>query len=472
MRFNSIEFLLFFAIVFFILWGFIKFKNLNKVILLCASYIFYGWWDYRFLFLMFISSVVDYTVGYYIPKSNNKKLLVGISIFINLGLLMFFKYFNFFIESASDLVEMIGFKANYSTLSIILPVGISFYTFQTLSYSLDVYKGKIKPEHDFINFLNYVSFFPQLVAGPIERAATFLPQFRKERVFSYENAVEGMRLLLYGFFKKMVIADNVSLRVDLIFSNYQSLSSLELLFGGMLFFIQLYTDFSGYTDIARGCAKLLGFDLMRNFRIPQFSTSIPEMWSKWHISLTTWFRDYLFLWLAGMNRKSTLWRIISTIILFLVIGFWHGANYTFIVFGLVNGLFFIPRILSRDYKGLRDFLKFINTHVVINKFVMFLNFIVCSLIVIFFRSPNITHSYHYFGQIFSLESFHVQQFTLDILPLCFGFFAFEWIMKEKSHPFDVSGFNPILRKSLYIGMTIAILLFGYFGEDPFYYFQF
>jgi D-alanyl-lipoteichoic acid acyltransferase DltB (MBOAT superfamily) len=211
---------------------------------------------------------------------------------------------------------------------------------------------------------------------------------------------------------------------------------------------------------------------MRNFKVPQFSTSIPEMWSKWHISLTTWFRDYLFIWLASIYRKSTLWRIFSTIILFLVIGFWHGANYTFIVFGLVNGLFFIPRILSRDSKKLRDLLKFMNTHIVVNKFVMFLNFIICSLVVIFFRSPNITHSYHYFNQIFALQSFNVNQFTLDILPLCLGFFAFEWITKDKSHPFDISEFNPILRKLIYVGMIVSILIYGYYGEDPFYYFQF
>jgi len=472
MRFNSIEFLVFFTVVFFALWALIKYKRINKIALLFCSYLFYGWWDYRFLFLMFTSSIVDYTVGYYIPKSQNKKLLVGISIFVNLGLLMFFKYFNFFIESTADLVQLVGFQANYSTLNIILPVGISFYTFQTLSYSLDVYKGKIKPEHDFINFLNYVSFFPQLVAGPIERAATFLPQFKKERSFNYENAVEGMRLLLYGFFKKMVIADNVSLRVDAIFANPEALSSVELLVGSMLFFIQLYTDFSGYTDIARGCAKLLGFDLMRNFKVPQFSTSIPEMWSKWHISLTTWFRDYFFLWLAGIYRKSTIWRIISTITLFVVIGFWHGANYTFIVFGLLNGLFFIPRIASRDSKNLRDYLKFINTHKVINKFLMVLNFIICGLLVIFFRSPNITHATEYVTRIFSFHSFEIQQFTLEILPLCAGFFVFEWFMKEKSHPFDISNFHPTLRKITYVSMILGILLFGYFGEDPFYYFQF
>lgn len=472
MRFNSVEFLVFLSIIFFLLWGSIRFKRINKLILLSASYLFYGWWDYRFLFLMFISSLVDFLVGYYIPKSNHKKVLIGISITVNIGLLMFFKYFNFFIEATADLISLIGLKPHYSTLSIILPVGISFYTFQTLSYSLDIYKGKIKPEKNFINFLNFVSFFPQLVAGPIERAATFLPQFNSKREFNYQQSVEGMRLLLYGFFKKMVIADNVSLRVDLIFSQPENYSSVELFFGGILFFIQLYTDFSGYTDIARGCAKLLGFDLMRNFKVPQFSTSIPEMWSKWHISLTTWFRDYFFIWLAGLNRKSTLWRILATIILFVVIGFWHGANYTFLIFGFLNGIYFIPKILSRNNKGLRKFFSFVNNHIVYSKLAMLFTFLLSSTTVIFFRSQNITKAGEYFSKMFSLDSITLSQFTIDILPLCIGFFIFEWIMKEKSHPFDIENFNPIVRKVLYVGMSISILLFGYFGEDPFYYFQF
>lgn len=472
MRFNSVEFLIFFAIIFLMLWGLIRHRKINKLVLLSASYLFYGWWDYRFLFLMFISSLVDFLVGYHLPKSNHKKLLIGLSLTVNLGLLMFFKYFNFFIEATADLMNLIGLKPHYTTLSIILPVGISFYTFQTLSYSLDIYKGKIKPEKSFINFLNFVSFFPQLVAGPIERAATFLPQFRKDRVFNYDNAVQGMRLLLYGFFKKMVIADNVSLRVDIIFANPENFSSLELFFGGILFFIQLYTDFSGYTDIARGCAKLLGFDLMRNFKVPQFSTSIPEMWSKWHISLTTWFRDYFFIWLVGLNRKSTLWRIIATIILFVVIGFWHGANYTFLIFGLLNGIYFIPKILSRKNKKLRQLLARINNHSVYSKLAMLFTLILSSTTVIFFRSQNITEAGEYFRRMLSFNHGLLSQFTLEVLPLCFGFFAFEWFMKEKSHPFEISAYHPILRKVMYVGLTISILLFGYFGEDPFYYFQF
>lgn len=472
MKFNSIDFLIFLAVVFFTLWKFRKSLKAYNLILLVASYIFYGWWDYRFLFLMFFSSLVDYTVGYYMPQSSNKKMLLAFSLIINLGLLMFFKYFNFFIDSAQDLMHLFGFRSNYHVLSIILPVGISFYTFQTLSYSLDVYKGKIKPEKNFIFFLNYVSFFPQLVAGPIERAARFLPQFRKQKVFSYPQAVEGMRLLLYGFFKKMVIADNVGLRVDAIYANAADHGSGSLVLASALFFVQLYADFSAYTDIARGVAKLLGFELMENFRTPIFSKSVPDFWARWHISLTTWFRDYLFIWLAGLNKKSTAWRIIATIILFFIIGFWHGANYTFILFGVVHGLFFIPRILARNSQKLRNILNLLNTHKVASKFAMMATFAVLTSTVVLFRSENIQKAGLIYQSILSKTNFPLNDYLLEAIPFAAVLVVFEWFMKDKSHPFEISAFNPWVRRTIYVGLVISILFLGYFGREPFYYFQF
>ncbi len=472
MKFNSVEFLVFFVIAFLLLWRTSKSLKINNIILLVASYVFYGWWDYRFLFLMFISSVVDFAVGHYLPTSKHKKLLMGFSLAVNLGLLGFFKYFNFFIESTSAFLENFGFNSNMQVLNIILPVGISFYTFQTLSYSLDVYKGKIKPEKNFISFLNYVSFFPQLVAGPIERAATFLPQFRKERVFDYHQAILGMRLFLYGFFKKMVIADNIALRVDTIYANPEEHGSLALFVGTSLFFVQLYTDFSAYTDIARGIAKILGFELMRNFKTPLFSRSIPEFWARWHISLTTWFRDYFFIWFAGINKISTLWRIFATVTLFFIIGLWHGANYTFVIFGILNGLYFIPRILARKNKKLRDFLSFLNNHKVASKFAMVFTF--CLLVVSgpFFRSPTIENAMLYYQSFFANASFYVNEYILEIVPLAAGFLIYEWHMQHKSHPFDVSSFPIYVRRTLYVCMILGILVYGYFGKDPFYYFQF
>ncbi len=397
---------------------------------------------------------------------------MALSLSINLGLLMFFKYFNFFIESTQDFLGLIGIQGNIHVLRIILPVGISFYTFQTLSYSLDVYKGKLKPEKDFIAFLNYVSFFPQLVAGPIERAASFLPQFKKKKTFNYEQAQVGMRLLLYGFFKKMVVADNIGLRVDAIYANPNEHSGITLFLASALFFVQLYADFSAYTDIARGVAKLLGFELMKNFKTPLFSKSIPEFWSRWHISLTTWFRDYLFIWLAGLNKNSTLWRITATVILFFVIGFWHGANYTFIVFGIIHGLLFIPRILARKNKPLRDGLQFLNTHPVASKFAFVFTYCLLTITAVLFRSEDIHKAGLYYAGMFGSSFSGINGYVQEILPLTIGFLAFEWIGQHKIHPFDVSNYHPWLRRVIYVGLIVSTLLYGYFGKEPFYYFQF
>ncbi len=472
MKFNSIEFLIFLGVTFFVLWSVKRNLKVFNILLLIISYVFYAWWDYRFLFLIIFSSLIDYTVGYWIPKSQHKKALIGISLSVNLGLLMFFKYANFFIESFQDLLHQLNLQANYQTLSIILPVGISFYTFQTLSYSLDVYKGKIKPEKNLVAFLNYVSFFPQLVAGPIERATTFLPQFSRERIYNYPQAVAGLRLLLYGFFKKMVIADNIGIQVDAVYQNYDTNNGFSLYVASALFFVQLYADFSAYTDIARGVAKLLGFELVKNFKTPLFAKSFPEFWSRWHISLTNWFRDYLFIWLAGLNKKSSLWRIISTIILFVVIGFWHGANYTFIIFGLIHGLGFIPRILSRNNKQIRKALSFLNEHKVASIFSMLGTYSILSLTAVLFRSPNITTATAIFRSITQDFGSTLNQGLLSVLPIALGILTFEWITRDKKHPFYVENLHPYVRRTLYVVMIILILLYGYFGKEPFYYFQF
>lgn len=472
MEFNSPEFLIFFIFIFAVLWKVKKQLKLYNILLLLASYTFYGLWDYRFLILIFISSCVDFIIGYYMPKSSRKGWLMFLSATINLGLLMFFKYYNFFVESANDLLNVFGVEDSYHTLSIILPVGISFYTFQTLSYSIDIYKGKIKPTKDFLVFLNFVSFFPQLVAGPIERASRFLPQFESERKFNYDHAVVGMRLLLYGIFKKVVIADNIGKIINPIFADPSSYSDLSIFVGGPLFLIQLYADFSAYTDIARGIAALLGFNLMENFKTPLFSKNIPELWSRWHISLTTWFRDYLFIWLAGLRKDSTSWRIIATIILFVIIGFWHGANYTFILFGLLNGIYFIPKLLARKSKKIRDFLSKTRDHKIIGFGLIIGTFLLQSYTTILFRSNDLTIASEYFSTVLSTSSLNSSTELNQILLLTFLFLSFEWFMKDKKHPFDISAFNPILRKFIYVGMIFSILVYGYYGEDPFYYFQF
>ena len=349
MLFNSIEFLLFLPLVFVLYWFvFNKKLKYQNLLILISSYVFYGWWDYRFLSLILLSTIVDYFIGIGISNQTslkNKRILLWCSVIFNLGILGFFKYYNFFIDSWIDLFNSVGYDIkSVWTLNIILPVGISFYTFQTMSYTIDIYKGKLKPTKDFISFASFVSFFPQLVAGPIERASNLLPQILKKRVFKYEQGVQGLRLILWGMFKKVVIADSLAPVVNDIFGNYQEFGGGTLWLGAIYFAFQIYCDFSGYSDIAIGTSKLFGFELMSNFKFPYFSRNIGEFWRRWHISLSTWFRDYLYIPLGGSQKGK--WKSIRNVfIIFVVSGFWHGANWTFIFWGLFHAMLFLPSFI-------------------------------------------------------------------------------------------------------------------------------
>ena len=345
MYFNSIDFAIFLPIVFLLYW-FVTQKNLKlqNALIVVASYVFYGWWDWRFLSLIVFSSLVDYSIGLALKKEeqqSKRKLLLWTSIGVNLGFLGFFKYYNFFVDNFVSAFSFFGQPIQPNTLDIILPVGISFYTFQTLSYTIDVYKRKLEPTSNLISFLAFVSFFPQLVAGPIERATHLLPQFYKKRVFHYSLAVNGCRQILWGLFKKIVIADNCAEYANLIFNNSSDYSGSTLFMGALFFTFQIYGDFSGYSDIAIGTSRLFGFDLKQNFAFPYFSRDIAEFWRRWHISLSTWFRDYLYIPLGG-SQGGTLMKVRNTFIIFLVSGFWHGANWTFIAWGFLNALYFLP----------------------------------------------------------------------------------------------------------------------------------
>jgi len=349
MLFNSIEFLLFLPIVFVFYW-FVLNTNLKaqNSLILISSYVFYGWWDFRFLSLIFLSTIVDYIIGLNIPKQDSdkkQKFLLWCSVLFNLSVLGFFKYYNFFVDSWIDLFSSVGYEIkSVWTLNIILPVGISFYTFQTMSYTIDIYRKKLEPTKDFISFASFVSFFPQLVAGPIERATNLLPQILNKREFKYEQGVQGLRLILWGMFKKVVIADSLAPMVDDIFSYYQDFGGGTLWLGAIYFAFQIYCDFSGYSDIAIGTSKLFGFELMSNFKFPYFSRNIGEFWRRWHISLSTWFRDYLYIPLGGSQEGK--WKSIRNIfIIFLVSGFWHGANLTFIFWGLFHSILFLPSFI-------------------------------------------------------------------------------------------------------------------------------
>src|SRR5690554_791223 len=351
MLFNSVDFAIFLPTVLVLYW-FVFNKNLKSqnFLLAVASYFFYGLWDWRFLFLILISTFVDYGIGLLLRNENDplrRKILLWISIVTNIGILGFFKYYNFFLESFISAFSIFGMPIQANTLNIILPVGISFYTFQTLSYSIDVYRKKLEPTKDFIAFTAFVSFFPQLVAGPIERATNLLPQFFEKKKFSYPQAVDGMRQILWGLFKKVVIADNCGAYADMIFNNTGFYNGMTLVVGAVFFAIQIYGDFSGYSDIAIGTGRLFGFRLRQNFAFPYFSRDIAEFWRRWHISLSTWFRDYLYIPLGG-SRGGTWLKVRNVFIIFLVSGFWHGANWTFLIWGALNALYFLPLLLARQ----------------------------------------------------------------------------------------------------------------------------
>ena len=395
MFFNSIDFAVFLPITFVLYW-YVTTKNLKaqNFLIVVASYVFYGWWDWRFLSLIAFSTIVDYTIGIALDNEQNekkRKLLLYTSLFVNLGFLGFFKYYNFFLDNFVAAFSFFGNPINPSSLNIILPVGISFYTFQTLSYSIDIYKRKMKPTKDFIAFAAFVSFFPQLVAGPIERASHLLPQFLKSRQFNYDFAVTGARLIIWGLFKKMVIADNASVIVDGIFQNADNQSSTSLILGVFLFTFQIYCDFSGYSDIAIGTGRLFGFDLMTNFKFPYFSKNIREFWSRWHISLSTWFRDYVYFPLGG-SKISKLITIRNIFIVFLVSGFWHGANWTFIVWGGIHALLYMPALFSKNIKKTNVFLGAI------------LNFVAVAIAWVFFRAKNVREAFNYLGDMFYTDS--------------------------------------------------------------------
>ena len=349
MLFNSLEFILFLPIVFYLYWALRRWVRIQNLFVVIASYLFYGWWDWRFLLLIAFTTLCSYTSGLLMERFRERKgvpKLVCISnITLNLGILFLFKYFNFFAESLIALLSAIGIQAHPTTLSLILPVGISFYTFQAIGYTIDVYKEKIPAARDSIAFFAFISFFPQLVAGPIERASRLYPQFLRQRTFDYQQAVRGCRLILWGFFKKIVIADGAAEIVNAIFGNAAAYNASSLWLGAILFTFQIYGDFSGYSDIAIGTARLLGINLMKNFDKPYLSQSIPEFWRRWHISLTTWFRDYIYFPLGG-SRCSKAKCLRNTMIVFLLSGLWHGANWTFVAWGLYHALFFIPRLLS------------------------------------------------------------------------------------------------------------------------------
>lgn len=476
MLFNSFEFCLFLPLCFLLYW-FVFNKNLkiqNGFILL-ISYIFYGWWDWRFLFLIFFSSSLDFYLGKRIfqeKHESRQKLLLCISVFFNLGLLVVFKYFNFFITSFIDLFNLIGLSVNTYSINIILPVGISFYTFQTLSYTIDIYKKKLKPTNDLVSFFAFVSFFPQLVAGPIERAQKLLPQFSIERKFNLSVASDGIRQILWGFFKKMVIADNCAIYVNQVFGSNEVYDGSVLFLGGVVFAIQVYADFSGYSDIAIGIAKLFGFNLTINFRTPYFSTHWGEFWKRWHITLSSWILDYIYTPIVLSKRHLGKWGItLALMITFMLNGLWHGANWTYVIFGFVLGLYIsIEFLLTKQRKKIKRRIG-VKFYKVLGWAIIMFSWVAACIL---FRCVNISHAVSYFSGIFNYSFFSMPSYLLSkpMLLIISIFFIFEWFQKNKDHTFDLSNFPMTFRWMSYLLIFFLILSFGQFNYDEFIYFQF
>ena len=471
MLFNSSVFAIFLILVFCLYWFILKNIKQQNILLLLASLFFYGWWDWRFLSLICFSSLLDFAIGLALNNTqthSKRKLLLIISICLNIGLLFTFKYYNFFVESFLFLFHSFGVDLNVQTVSIILPLGISFYTFQTLSYTIDVYKRAFEPTKDIVAFMAFISFFPQLVAGPIERASNLLPQFFAKRIFNIQFAFEGLKIMLWGFFKKIVIADGISVIIDPIFESPELYEGGTLAIAGLLFAVQIYADFSGYSEIAIGTARLFGFRLMTNFKYPYFSSSIIEFWKRWHISLTSWFKDYIYIPLGG-NRLGFSKQIINTFIVFCVSGIWHGANTTFVLWGIAHAFFFIIALLIQKYnKTLFQSLSVIR----ISK-ILYTNCIVV-LLWFLFRAESMQDVSVIFAKIFSSNiTHHSLVIPTYVYIVIVVLFFVEWLGRSRDFAILAIGNIPVrsIRWAVYYVLIFTIL---YYFKTPlnYIYFQF
>lgn len=472
MQFTSLVFILFFPVVFAIYWWVLG-KNLKaqNIFLLLASYVFYASWDWRFLILLVVSSAICYYLGLKISETQDpkrKKLWVNLGLLFSVGTLFYFKYFNFFIESFTDLF---GIK-NDLTLKIILPLGISFYTFRMISYILDIKNNKLKAETDALAFFNYISFFPSMTSGPIDKGGLLLPQLKKERVFTVENGSDAARQILLGAFKKLVVSNSISPITQNIFQNYEHLSGSTIAFGAVLFLFQMYADFSGYSDMAIGIAKLLGFKTTKNFAFPLFAQNIADYWRKWHISLTSWLTEYVFTPLVIQFRDYDKKGLMLAVFLnFVIIGFWHGANWTFIVYGALQGLYYVPLVVNNQINKKKKLSKTIPTFKELGNIVCTMAMVCFALVL--FVAPSLKDAFGMYGRIFSLSLFSVPQFIkIKILGLIAIVVLIDWINKEQEHGLEISRFKPIARRITYVFLIFLIMYYGVFGNGSFIYEQF
>lgn len=480
MLFNSFEFLVFLPIVFLLYWFVFRTRKWQNLLVVVASYTFYGWWNWRFLFLIALTSICSFASGWLIEHyeghRQRQRWVSAANIVLNLGILGVFKYYNFFVENLDALLRSLGWQLDWVTINILLPVGISFYTFQALSYTIDVYQKKLPATHDVVEFFAYISFFPQLVAGPIERATNLLPQFQRQRTFDYTQAVDGMRQMLWGFLKKLVIADNCATLVNEYWNQYDVLPGMTLFLLGVLFTFQIYCDFSGYSDIAIGCARLFGFNLMRNFNFPYFSRSIPEFWRRWHISLTTWFRDYIYFPLGG--SRCDKWKIIRNVyIVWAISGLWHGANWTFVCWGLFHAtLLAIYNVFSINtkYEHVVAYGHYLPS--IKEALQMALTFVLTIIGWIIFRAESMTQAAEYLTAMVRNKFFDPSLlYKKPYLLFGMALLAIEWLQRDKQHALQFSAIKPFNYRAVRWGIYFLIIMMIsiYAGaSQQFIYFQF
>lgn len=479
MTFTSLTFVVFLGIFFPLYWLTHAERRLQNLLVLGASYVFYGWWDWRFLGLIITSSLVDYVCAQAIAGTAAQRLrriFLTASIVTNLGILGFFKYFNFFVENAALLLGSLGLEASTPALYIILPVGISFYTLQSMGYTIDVYRGRVQPCHDPVAFFAFVAFFPQLVAGPIERAESLLAQFLARRRFNYELAMDGLRQIGWGFFKKILIADNLGIALERYFATPERYSGGELALASVFFGFQIYCDFSAYSDIAIGTGKLLGIRIRRNFRLPYFAVSFRDFWSRWHMSLTSWLRDYLYFPLGG-NRVSPGRTFANVLFVFLVSGLWHGAQWTFVAWGAVHGLMIIgERLASRGLQASAAWRGLAPPAAALAGAGWLVTFVGVMVAWVFFRAANIDDAFFILGRILNFE-------TLVLLPQAMAeswrgvaaigvLVAAEWLQRDKEHPLQFDRIPVAVEQLGYVAMVFFVVSYGAVDETPFIYFQF
>ena len=479
MLFNSFEFLVFLPIVFLLYWFVFRGRRWQNLLVVTASYIFYGWWDWRFLLLIALTSLCSYGSGllleHYEGRRRRQQIVSAANIVLNLSILGVFKYYNFFVDNLDALFGMMGYHLDWVTMNVILPVGISFYTFQALSYTIDVYQKKLPATHDIVEFFAYISFFPQLVAGPIERATNLLPQFQCSRQFDYAKAVDGCRQMLWGFFKKLVIADNCATVVNVFWNQYQELPGIGLFILGVLFTFQIYCDFSGYSDIAIGCSRLFGFNLMRNFNYPYFSRSIPEFWRRWHISLTTWFRDYIYFPLGG--SRCDKWKIIRNVyIVWGISGLWHGASWHFVCWGLFHAtLLAIYNIfgINTKYEHVVAYGRYLPN--IKEAFQMAITFFFAVIGWIIFRANSMSQAIDYICCMFTNPFFGDKIFRAWVI---YGslLMLVEWLQRDKQHALQLPNKKPFIYRPIRwcIYILLMFIIDKYFVADgqTFIYFQF